>query len=625
MPGGANGGKRGISMSKAPKHSADSNRASAGHSKAGSSLRDKATVNRLNMYKSKPKKDRSKQKQGMDRIAPDRRWFGNTRVVGQKELDTFREELGKKLDDTYTVVMKSKSLPLGLLSDSKKRKKSSLLEVESYAETFSGKRRQKRPKLQHADIAEMVSKIQEDAEGYDEAKDSNVYCQDLAKYGVGEREAVREDIFEKGQSKRIWGELYKVIDSSDVVIQVLDARDPMGTRCPHVEKQMRKSSRHKHLVFVLNKVDLVPTWVARRWIQVLSTEYPTLAFHASLSNPFGKGELINLLRQFSKLHADKKNISVGFIGYPNVGKSSVINAVRAKRVCKTAPIPGETKVWQYITLMRRVFLIDCPGVVYPSGDDETDIILKGVVRIENLKDAEHHIERVLTRVKREHVTKTYGISSWDDAEDFLTQLALKTGRLLKKSEPDLPTCAKMVLHDWQAGRLPYYAKPPEPSATKPVKASDPEEEEEELPQLEVDEQDFEKLEAGEMEDGEGQADSDQEGGKEDEISDDEADEKEECEDDDDLDWDDVFDGMADADAADGDSDVSGEASEEDEEVPVPVPVKKAKKGGKKKKENAMLKEPAKTAEDREFDKLQEAKPEKRQRRKKPMRSKRVCQ
>ena len=197
-------------------------------------------------------------------------------------------------------------------------------------------------------------------------------------------------------------------------------------------------------------------------LQVLSTEYPTLAFHASLSNPFGKGELINLLRQFSKLHADKKNISVGFIGYPNVGKSSVINAVRAKKVCKTAPIPGETKVWQYITLMRRVFLIDCPGVVYPSGDDETDIILKGVVRIENLKDSEHHIERVLTRVKHEHVVKTYGISSWDDAEDFLTQLAMKTGRLLKKSEPDLPTCAKMVLHDWQGAPCQRsFCTPPE--------------------------------------------------------------------------------------------------------------------------------------------------------------------
>ena len=57
----------------------------------------------------------------------------------------------------------------------------------------------------------------------------------------------------------------------------------------------------------------------------------------------------------------------------------------ALQVCKVAPVPGETKVWQYITLMKRIFLIDCPGVVYQKNeDDETDIVLKGVVRVENL-------------------------------------------------------------------------------------------------------------------------------------------------------------------------------------------------------------------------------------------------
>jgi len=64
------------------------------------------------------------------------------------------------------------------------------------------------------------------------------------------------------QSKRIWNELYKVIDSSDVVIHVLDARDPLGTRCRSVEKYIREEAPHKHLIFVMNKCDLVPTGVA---------------------------------------------------------------------------------------------------------------------------------------------------------------------------------------------------------------------------------------------------------------------------------------------------------------------------------------------------------------------------
>lgn len=79
---------------------------------------------------------------------------------------------------------------------------------------------------------------------------------------------------------------------------------------------------------VLNKCDLVPTWVTARWVKTLSKEYPTLAYHASLNNSYGKGSLVNLLRQIDNFHKDKKNISVGFVGYPNVGKSSVINSLR---------------------------------------------------------------------------------------------------------------------------------------------------------------------------------------------------------------------------------------------------------------------------------------------------------
>ncbi len=92
--------------------------------------------------------------------------------------------------------------------------------------------------------------------------------------------------------------------------------------------------------------------------------FPTLAFQASVTNPFGKGTLIQLLKQFDNLHKDRKNISIGLIGYPNVGKSSVINALKKKACCKVAPIPGETKVWQYITLTKRIYLIDCPGIAY---------------------------------------------------------------------------------------------------------------------------------------------------------------------------------------------------------------------------------------------------------------------
>ncbi len=233
----------------------------------------------------------------------------------------------------------------------------------------------------------------------------------------------------------------------------------MGTRSPPIEKFLKKDKPHKHLVFVLNKVDLIPTWVTQRWIQILSKEYPTLAFHASITHPYGKGSLISLLRQFGKLHDDKKQISVGFIGYPNTGKSSIINTLKSQKVCKVAPIAGETKIWQYITLMKRIYLIDCPGVVYPYEESDTDKVLKGVVRVELVETPEDYIPTVLSRVKTQYMSKTYKISDWTDHEDFLTKLAKRTGKLLKGGEPDLNAVARMVLNDWQRGKLPFFMVP----------------------------------------------------------------------------------------------------------------------------------------------------------------------
>ena len=314
----------------------------------------------------------------------------------------------------------------------------------------------KKPTLKANDLEDLCKDVEEKAENYNEDDDRALKLL----HGELERFENPNPLFKAGQSNRVWGELYKVIDSSDVIVEVIDARDPMGTRCKQVEAFLRKEKPHKHLILVMNKVDLVPTWVTKRWVGILSKELPTIAFHASLQHSFGKGSLINVLRQFAKLHRDRPQISVGFIGYPNAGKSSIVNTLRKKKVCKTAPIAGETKVWQYVTLMKRIYLIDCPGVVYPQGETETEIILKGIVRVENVNDPEFHVKGVLDRVKPEHLEKTYKISKWDDVEDFMTKIAFASGRLLKGGEPDIPTIAKMVLNDFQRGRLPYYARPP---------------------------------------------------------------------------------------------------------------------------------------------------------------------
>ncbi|XP_022225751.2 nucleolar GTP-binding protein 2 [Drosophila obscura] len=434
--------------------------------------RTKGTIKRLQMYRNfKAKRDRTGKIicpapfQGrlpagsMARVEPTPKWFSNSRVISQSALQKFQDEIGKAVKDPYQVIMKPSQLPVTLLNEASKYKRVHLLETESFDSVFGPKKQRKRVSLKVRDLEDLSKAADEQADKYDSTKDL-----DLIREDTGEKKAVRDWVFGAGGSRRIWNELHKVVDASDVLLQVLDARDPMGTRSKYIEEFLRKEKPHKHLFFILNKVDLVPVWVTQRWVAILSAEYPTIAFHASLQHPFGKGALINLFRQLGKLHLDKKQISVGFIGYPNVGKSSVINALRSKKVCKVAPIAGETKVWQYITLMKRIFLIDCPGVVYPTAETDTEKVLKGVVRVELVTNPEDYVDTVLQRVRKEYVAKNYKIDNWTSPKHFLEQLAKKSGKLLKGGEPDVAVTSRMVLNDWQRGKLPFYV-PPEGFAT----------------------------------------------------------------------------------------------------------------------------------------------------------------
>lgn len=131
-----------------------------------------------------------------------------------------------------------------------------------------------------------------------------------------------------------------------------------------------------------------------------------------------------------------------------------------KACCKVAPIPGQTRTWQYITLTKRIYLIDCPGIVHDEGQSEIDKVLKSVVRAEKLPDPTVFIQAILDKVEPKHIYDVYGIPDWVDSEDFLKQLSLKTGKLLKGGEPDLNNLSKQIIVDWQRGNLPFHTKPP---------------------------------------------------------------------------------------------------------------------------------------------------------------------
>lgn len=198
--------------------------------------RTKATIKRLQMYRNfKAKRDRRGKIltpapfQGwvnsgtVSRVEPSPRWFSNSRVISQNALQKFQDEMGKAMKDPYQVIMKPTHLPITLLNERAKYQRMHLLETEKFETTFGPKKLRKRPTLKVKDLEDLSKTAEENADKYDESKD-----RDLVKEDSGVKDSVRDWVFAAGQSKRIWNELHKVVDSSDVLLQVLDARDPMG-------------------------------------------------------------------------------------------------------------------------------------------------------------------------------------------------------------------------------------------------------------------------------------------------------------------------------------------------------------------------------------------------------------
>ena len=211
------------------------------------------------------------------RIEPNRKWFTNTRVISQDALTAFRGAVAAQQNDPFSYLLKQNKLPMSLIKDDetkkngvKQHKAKIAVETSPFSDTFGPKAQRKRPKLAVSSLEDLVGESDRMQETYlDRLEQIRMQNPGTAEGGEdsgitddGQLTAAREAIFSKGQSKRIWNELYKVIDSSDVVIHVLDARDPLGTRCRSVEKYIREEAPHKHLLFVLNKCDLIPTSVA---------------------------------------------------------------------------------------------------------------------------------------------------------------------------------------------------------------------------------------------------------------------------------------------------------------------------------------------------------------------------
>uniref|UniRef100_A0A671NZL1 Guanine nucleotide-binding protein-like 3-like protein n=1 Tax=Sinocyclocheilus anshuiensis TaxID=1608454 RepID=A0A671NZL1_9TELE len=297
--------------------------------------------------------------------------------------------------------------------------------------------------------------------------------------------------FETENSRKAYGrEFKKVIEAADVILEVLDARDPLGCRCPQVEQAVVQSGTNKKIVLVLNKIDLVSKEIVEKWIKYLRNEFPTVTFksstqqqnkHLSCSSKrsrvpvtqatqellessacVGADCLMKLLGNYCRNQDIKTAISVGVVGFPNVGKSSLINSLKRSRACNVGATPGVTKCLQEVHLDKYIKLLDCPGIVMATSTSDAAMILRNCVKIEQLMDPIPPVEAILRRCNKAQIMDHYEIPDFQTAHEFLALLARRQGKLRKGGLPDSDKAAKSVLMDWTVrGRISYFTHPPE--------------------------------------------------------------------------------------------------------------------------------------------------------------------
>jgi len=249
----------------------------------------------------------------------------------------------------------------------------------------------------------------------------------------------------------------EIVSMSDIIIEVLDSRFINDTRNYELEEQIKKLG--KKIIYVFNKSDLVNTReIPKEIIKPLS---PRVFVSCTLRK--GSRELrdkIKMTADSVKNRSDKKlnKVTVGVVGYPNLGKSSLINFLVGKPAAGVGAEAGFTKGIQKVNLTSDIVLIDSPGVI-PSkeySNSENFTISRhakvGARSYTQIKDPEI-ILSYLTKDFPKEFDKFYNTSSNGNVELLIEQVGRKKGFLRKNNEVDEDKTSRMIFKDWQDGKI----------------------------------------------------------------------------------------------------------------------------------------------------------------------------
>ncbi|KAF7664262.1 hypothetical protein LDENG_00182250 [Lucifuga dentata] len=367
-----------------------------------------------------------------------------------------------------------------------------------------------------------------------------------------------------------WRQLWRVIERSDIVVQIVDARNPLLFRCPDLELYVQEVSKDKVNMLLVNKADLLTRQQRRSWARHFQREGLRAVFWSALaessrldaeekgmemedpesgeSDPEEEGQADNdvssqrgadgevkeedkeeggesgieekqqeeisvaeedwqtcsedeeeegtvssskessfrnssrllrkdeLLAMFKAAHSGPRckdgQLTVGLVGYPNVGKSSTINTILRNKKVSVSATPGHTKHFQTLYVEPNLCLCDCPGLVMPSFvSTKAEMICSGILPIDQMRDHVPAFCHVCQTIPRHVLEGTYGINIIRPREDedpdrpptseeLLMAYGYMRGFMTSHGQPDQPRSARYILKDYVSGKLLYCHPPP---------------------------------------------------------------------------------------------------------------------------------------------------------------------
>ena len=296
-----------------------------------------------------------------------------------------------------------------------------------------------------------------------------------------------------------WRQLWRVIEKSDVVVQIVDARNPLLFRCKDLEDYVSSVGKKSNCLLI-NKADFLSVKQRTMWYEYFKSIDVKVLFFSALKEidriKEGEGikpnnedahtkiltspELLNALCDVGlELKEKQELVVVGLIGYPNVGKSSTLNALLCCKETEknkhyqasVSSTPGKTKHFQTFYINEHLLLADCPGLVMPNFvSTKAEMVTNGILPIDQARDYVQPTAVVCNNIPSIVLENLYGImlpipegdqeTELNKAYTLLGLYARVRGFMSQKGVPDLSRAARVILKDYVNGKLLYCYPPP---------------------------------------------------------------------------------------------------------------------------------------------------------------------